>query len=49
MEQEKELGGKLIITKKLGLLTKYGNNKGVTSGSENYLMRVGSYEKRYAN
>ena len=48
-------GGKIIIKQSLLLLLqkknkgcsqKYGNKKGVTSGSGNYLGKVGSYEKR---
>ena len=55
VEQEEELGSKITndhyyYYKKIkGCSQKYGNNKGVTSGSGNYLGKVGSYEKRYAN
>ena len=55
VELEEELGRKITndhyyYYKKIkGCSQKYGNNKGVTSGSGNYLGKVGSYEKRYAN
>ena len=39
----------LLLQKVKGYSQKYGNNKGVTSGSGNYLGKVDSYEKRYAN
>ena len=43
MEQEDELVG---LQKIKGCSQKYGNKKGVTSGSSNYFGKVGSYEKR---
>ena len=43
MEQEDELVG---LQKIKGCSQKYGNKKGVTSGSSNYFGKVGSYVKR---